>query len=213
MSKIAICTVAAYGTTPAFVTLTDKRKAEYCFRHDIDYQRSSVNAHPEEAPNWSKFQAVREALKAGAEWAVWMDADAAPMNDRKDLDELLGGMPQRMVIQRNSEGWDGAVFAMPNTERAFKMLDALDATYTLRRFRHARHTDHTAIAYYADTDFQDFIQEPPSDFGWCQTLNIYARGRELNEYQHHRSWCLHVPNKKDRLREAIFNEFLENDAR
>ena len=207
--KVTICTAAIYRNVPDFVAMTDRRKADYCFLHDLDYQRTSVNAHPGEQPQWTKFQAVREALKAGADWAVWMDADAAPMNDRKDLDELLCRMQGHMVAQRSGEGWDGAVFAMPNIPLSFKMLDALQLPYTFRRFRGARHTCNTAMAYLLDTDYQDFVAEPPRDFGWCQVLDIYARGRELNEYEHHKSWCLHVPNKKDTLRTAIFKEFME----
>lgn len=206
--KITICTVACYRNPPEFVQITDRLKAEYCFRWDIDYQRTSVNVHPGERPNWSKFQAVLDAFKSGADWAVWMDADAAPVNMKADLEGLLQDAPQRCIMQRDALGWNNGVFAIPNCERARKLMENLDAPFIIRRYRNSRFYDQTAMALMADTDYMDFFAEPPQEFGFNNYTNIYNRGMEPNEYIHGKSWCLHVPGKKDGLRAIVFKEIL-----
>lgn len=212
--KVAICTcfIPPEGMKPQenYAEVTDALKKMYAKRHapDVEYLYSNENPHEGRDPHFCKFGMLIYALTQGYDWAVWMDADAAPVNMEKSVVDFLSSIDQtKMVMCKDINGWNSGVFAVPNTERSMQWLAMLDSQEVHDHFKEAPTWDQEAIIQSIGLDeFKDFVQEPPSDFGWNDYEPIYKY------YGHHPvpnvygfdSWVLHIPGYGDVYRRNRF---------
>lgn len=218
--KVAICTVGVYDPPlephADYVKMTNQLKYLYCEKHGHAFVRSDENPRPGRTGHWSKFPALLYALKKlGVDWAIWMDCDAAPVNFKIDVADMLARMePDKVVIQKDILGWNSGVFAVPNTEKAVHWLVALDSEQTHDSFKSAPFFDQDAIAASFETEhFVDFQQNPPPEFGFNQFEDIYQwygkSGLSFpNEYIPGRHWCLHIPGYGNAYRRIRFEGIL-----
>ena len=179
--KVALCTCfieqpgAADGEYD-YVAITDSLKAYYCRIHEnVDFICSKENPHPDRDPHFCKFAMLLYAFLKGYDWAVWMDADAAPVNMDFDIAEYLFTVDQtKMVIGNDINGLNSGVFAMPNTDKSDTWLRMLDTQQVNDFFRKFPFWDQDAIADSLKTEyFKDFAQEPDPGIGFNSYENIY----------------------------------------
>lgn len=218
--KIAICTVASYKTPlprhEDFVSASNELKRLYCERHGYRWIFSSDNPRPDISAQWAKFSIILHAFREhGADWAVWMDADAAPVKMDFDLEAFLSTMPSdKIVMCRDILGWNSGVFAVPNCPRAVEWLEMLDGDKTVKRFdpypRQYPFKDQDAIKVSFESGYADFVVEPPKEIGWNNYDRIYAKYSNgmPNEFEEGKHWCLHIPGFYNAHRKKRFEHFL-----
>ena len=222
--KVAICTLASYKTPlrpqDDFVTVTNNLKAKYSEMHGIRFLFSDDNPRPEVSAQWGKFSLVEHALREGADWAVWMDADAAPVNMDFDLVRYLSDFPKNTIIMgRDVLGWNSGVFAVPNCDRSFKWLEELGSDETLAKFdpdpKKYPFKDQDAIVASFEGEYADFVTEPDADIGWNNYDKIYDRYSDgmPNEFVDGDHWCLHIPGFFNGYRHWRFSQFDERVGR
>lgn len=224
--KIAICTVACYPKPLEphndFVTVTNELKKRYCERHGIRFVYSTDNPLAPATSHWAKFPILEHALKDdGADWAVWMDADAAPVNMDADLEAFLSKCDQtKMVMAKDVLGWNSGVFAVPNTGRALEWLRKMYSHEIVEHYgsHHDLYPffDQNAIVDSISGEYADFVHEPDKAFGWNQYDKIYAfysdgMPNEFRETEKH--WCLHIPGFANAHRKQRFLYFLLRDGK
>lgn len=224
--KIAICTVACYPNPLEphndFVSVTNELKKRYCERHGIRFVYSTDNPLAPATGHWAKFPILEHALKDdGADWAVWMDADAAPVNMDADLEAFLAKCDQtKMVIAKDVLGWNSGVFAVPNTGRALEWLRKMYSHEIVEHYgsHHDLYPffDQNAIVDSISGEYADFVQEPRPSFGWNNYDRIYAfysegMPNEYSEIEGH--WCLHIPGFANAHRKQRFLYFLLKDGK
>lgn len=214
-----ICTVGAYEKEPPmaenYLEVTNKLKELYCERYNTVFYFSDNNPYPNRTGHWTKFPMLKQALKdSGADWAIWMDCDAAPVNHDLDVGEFLKTLDQgKIVMLTDILGWNSGVFAVPNTERAMQWLDEMASEATFKRFERAQFWDQDAIAdSFNNGDYQDFVQQPPDYFGWNHFDDIYqwykAHNKHFpNVFDPDKHWCLHIAGYGDCYRRKRFIEF------
>lgn len=215
--KIAICTVACYPKPLEphndFVTVTNELKKRYCERHGIRYVYSTDNPLAPATALWAKFPILEHALKDdGADWAVWMDADAAPVNMDAALEAFLANCDQtKIVLGKDVLGWNAGIFAVPHTERALEWLRKMYSQSMINQYENAAFKEQTAMGDTFKGEYADFVQEPAKSFGWNNYDRIYAfysegMPNEFSETAGH--WCLHIPGFNNAHRRQRFLYFL-----
>lgn len=215
--KVALCTcfIPPEGMKhhEDYCSITDEIKKLYCRRHpDVEFLYSRETPHEGRDPHFCKFGMLIYALSQGYDWAIWMDADAAPVNMDADVAKFLSSLDQtKMVMQKDINGWNSGVFAVPNTETAMRWLAMLDGQEAHDFFKDAPTWDQEAIIQSLELpEFKDFVQEPPPRFGWNDYEPIYKYyGNKFvpNEYNRN-SWCLHIPGYADVYRRNRFASIL-----
>ena len=224
--KIAICTVACYPNPLEphndFVSVTNELKKRYCERHGIRFVYSTDNPLAPATGHWAKFPILEHALKDdGADWAVWMDADAAPVNMEADLEAVLAKCDQtKMVMAKDVLGWNSGVFAVPNTGRALEWLRKMYSHEIVEHYGSHHDVypffDQNAIVDSINGAYADFVQEPDKDFGWNQYDKIYAFYSDGMPNEFHVGdghWCLHIPGFANAHRRQRFLYFLLRDGK
>ena len=218
--NIAICTVASYKTPlrpeENFIDATNALKQLYCERHGLRYIFSDDNPRPEISAQWAKFSMILHAFRDHkADWAIWMDADAAPVNLDFDVAKFLGRMPMDKVIMRKDIlGWNSGVFAVPNCPRAIEWLTMLDTDETVKRFDpypdKYPFKDQDAIVASFEEGYGDFVIQPADVIGWNQYDKIYGRYSNgmPNEFIEGKHWCLHIPGFYNGHRKKRFEYFI-----
>lgn len=218
--KIAICTVASYKTPlrpeEDFVSVSNELKRLYCEKHGYRWIFSSDNPRPEISAQWAKFSIILHAFKEhGADWAVWMDADAAPVKMGFDLEAFLSTMPKDKIIMcKDILGWNSGVFAVPNCPRTIEWLTMLDSEETVKKFdpfpQQYPFKDQDAIKASFEGEYADFVIEPPSNIGWNNYDRVYAKYSYgmPNEFDEDFHWCLHIPGFYNGYRKNRFEHFL-----
>lgn len=212
--KVAICTcfISTGGNSAEnnYVDVTDALKSHYCRRHnDVDFLCSKENPHPGRDPHFCKFSMLLYAFLKGYDWAVWMDADAAPVNMDFDIAEYLSKQDgEHMLIQSDVLGLNSGVFAMPNTERSILWLRTLDTEKVDEVFRKSRFWDQDAIvSLLEDERFKDFAEAPYEGIGFNNYENVAPVTQEdspiPNEYRKGH-WVLHIPAMPDAYRYRRF---------
>lgn len=222
--KVTICTLASYKEPlrphEDFVTVTNNLKAKYAEKHGIRFLFSHDNPRPEVSAQWGKFSLIEHALREGADWAVWMDADAAPVNMDFNIARYLADMPKdRIIMCRDVLGWNSGVFAVPNCDRSFKWLEELGSDETLAMFdpypQKYPFKDQDAIKASFEGGYSDFVVEPAEHVGWNQYDKIYDRYSDgmPNEFVDGKHWCLHIPGFYNGYRHWRFGQFDERVGR
>ena len=206
--KIAMLTNALYGSMPDWVAFTDLLKCRYCGAYGIDYVRTAANPHPELRPEWQKPKVILDAMKAGHDWIIWMDCDAAPINIGYDVRPYLAGVGDHVVMMKDIMGWNSGVFALPNTTRGRRWMTLIESMRNDKRY-HQGVYEQTAIAETFDMDeWRDFVVEPPREIGWNNYLELYGQRGDPNLFRVGH-WTLHVPAGSDQIRSSIFREFVK----
>ena len=106
--KVALCTCFVaeedmLASEMDYVNITDSLKAYYCKLHDnVDFICSKENPHPGRDPHFCKFSMLLYAFLKGYDWAIWMDADAAPVNMSFDIADYLSKCDQTKMVMQNS---------------------------------------------------------------------------------------------------------------
>ncbi len=220
--KVALCScfIPEHNVNPAeydYVSVTDSLKAFYCRTHEgVDFVCSKENPHPGRDPHFCKFSMILYAFLKGYDWAIWMDADAAPVNMSFDIADYLSRFDKdHMLIQRDVNGINSGVFAMPNTERSDTWLRMLDTEKVDEFFRKSKFWDQDAIASLLDTpEFRDFAIEPDREIGFNNYENIYpAEDEQLPNEYHKGDWVLHIPGMTNAYRFRRFMRELERSKR
>lgn len=216
--KVALCTCfippADMKPHEDYASVTDEIKRLYCRRHpDVEFLYSRETPHEGRDPHFCKFGMLIYALSQGYDWAIWMDADAAPVNMDADVAKFLSSLDQtKMVMQKDINGWNSGVFAVPNTETAAKWLAMLDGQDVHDFFKDAPTWDQEAIIQSLGLpEFKDFAQEPDDRFGWNDYEPIYkyyGENEVPNIYSENASWCLHIPGYADVYRRNRFATIL-----
>lgn len=218
--KIAICTVASYKTPlrqhEDFVSVSNELKRLYCERHGYRWIFTGDNPRPEISAQWAKFSIILHAFREhGADWAVWMDADAAPVKMDFDLEAFLATTPNdKIVMCKDILGWNSGVFAVPNCQRAFEWLDKLGSDETVKKFdpypQRYPFKDQDAIKASFESGYSDFVIEPPKEIGWNNYDKVYAKYSNgmPNEFIEGQHWCLHIPGFYNGYRKKRFEHFL-----
>ena len=201
-----------------YVNITDSLKAYYCRTHEnVDFICSKENPHPGRDPHFCKFSMLLYAFLKGYDWAVWMDADAAPVNMDFDIVDYLSKCDQtKMVIAEDVNGLNSGVFAMPNTDKSDTWLRMLDTEKVSDFFSKSRFWDQDAIVDSLKTEyFRDFTQAPDPGIGFNSYENIYPHYGDVelpNEYRKGH-WVLHIPGTTNTYRARRFLRELERAKR
>ena len=220
--KVALCScfIAEQNVNPAeydYVSVTDSLKAFYCRTHEnVDFVCSKENPHPGRDPHFCKFSMLLYAFLKGYDWAIWMDADAAPVNMGFDIAEYLSRQDkEHMLIQKDVNGINSGVFAMPNTSRSDVWLRMLDTEKVDEFFRNSKFWDQDAIESLLETEqFSDFAVEPDKSIGFNNYEVIYPAADTPipNEYRKG-DWVLHIPGAPNGYRYRRFLRELERSKR
>ncbi len=211
--KIAIVTIAT-KECDSYARYTNEIKIKYCAKHGYDFLLHKETLNPDKHIYWSKIPAMRMALKAGNDWAIWMDADCAPVN--MDLPFNFNHyIPQEYTIgkiccmmSKDVLGYNCGVFALRNCKESFDFLDWLETDDVYNRYRTNPFPEQNAMAEYFNTHV-DFCC--PLPYGFNNYDNIYPDYHNgiPNEYKKG-NWCLHVPGYNNRYRAVRFSNILKS---
>lgn len=205
--KTAIVTNALYKQPPAYLEYTDELKRRYCEKWGITYERTALNPHPGLHSVFSKFAALRQAIKKDYDWLVWMDCDAAPVTLTADLNTWLSTQPEKVIMLKDALGWNAGVFAVPVCTRSIEWLDWLDKTDNLIKFD-SGYRDQDEMAYTFKTTHKNFINDTGYDFGFNHYDDLYTHKDKPNLFVEGKSWCLHIPGYNDTYREERFGNII-----
>lgn len=190
---IALVSIAAYGNNlPDFVRVFAKHQEEYCRKYGIKYVQYNEAILRDKSPHWSKFPAVRKELDECADWVIWMDADAFPINKDKSIENYLNTVRTPVVMRKDRLGWNNGVFAFRNCPESCVMLDWLESEETYRRFSKVAFIEQAAMAHYMDNAVPDIVTIPPDSFGFNQYPTEIYGGGIPNKYKEG-DWCVHFP--------------------
>ena len=218
--NLAICTVASYKTPFRngcnFVAVTNALKQLYCDKFGHRFIYSQDNPRPEISGQWAKFSIILHAFKDhGADWAIWMDADAAPVNFGFDVAKFLETQANdKIIMAKDILGWNSGVFAVPNCPRAIEWLTMLDSDETVRKYdpypQKYPFKDQDAIKDTLEGGYADFVVQPPPEIGWNSYDKIYGKYSDgmPNEFIDGQHWCLHIPGFYHGHRTKRFEYFL-----
>lgn len=202
--KVAICTSGIYENKHRFVEITNELKKTYCKKNGIGFLFCDQTTDNNRRNTWSRFSLLLQAFDAGADWAVWMDADVAPLNHDFNLVDFLSEIPNdKIVINRNVKGFDCAVFAVPKTDRMIEWLLCMDSEETFNKYKSTALQEKSAIE---DSLFVDMYQTVQENVGWCCYEDIYSRP-DLQIFEFGKHWCLHIPHMGDNYRESRFRYY------
>lgn len=180
-----------------YVEDTDALKEAYCGRHRIDYLRTSDDPRPQQRPEWAKPVLMSRVLSSGYDWAVWMDADAAPVNLEFDLSGFLSGHPGKVVIQQVGEEFNSGVFAVPATPEAAGWLEYVDSQREVPEYQ-SGHVEQLAIDASLRGRWPHLAYEPPFEVGWNHRIRHFMASPAAGY------WCLHLPGTADAERDLTF---------
>lgn len=102
--------------------LNRERNTEYCRLHEMDYWHRVENSLPGSDPlkgSWAKIELMRQALEAGYEYVIWLDADTLIRNMKSDLREAelynhIGACWHRIPQLHH---WNVGALYLSNSER------------------------------------------------------------------------------------------------
>lgn len=191
--EVCILTNCIYNPLPEYVAISDAAKARYCARHNMGWLSLRSNPRPDSHPCWCKPSLLIWALER-YEWAIWMDADALPVNQEWSVARYLEGLEEPVVMGKDINGFNAGVFAVRKDARDW--LGIIDSRRHLpqytRRFREQQAmADSIAMGEIA-------CHVPDLAYGWNDYIpELYNRTCDRNIYRRGESWCLHLPAVKD----------------
>lgn len=199
--RIALVTNAIYSRTPRFVKITDNLKQAYCQAQDIKFVRLHDNPHRDLHPVWCKPRVLLNTLY-DYDCVVWMDCDAAPLNKDFDLRHFIAGQGDRVIMQRDINGWNAGVFSVPHTDDGLAWLQYIEDRRNEPQYQH-RFREQQAMADSFAGEWGRIVTEPPQHIGWNSYLHIYNRTGDKNIYKPGH-WCLHLPAVDNARRAELF---------
>ena len=142
---------------------------------------------PGRPPSWSKLILVNRAFANGADWAWWLDADAAITNLEIDVRQYCRQDVDFVVAKDEENGMNCGSFLMRNSDASRALIDA---AWNRTEFIHHQWWEQKAIA-------ATLMDEPDI----CTVL--YVPQRAINSYP--TNWqpgdlVIHAPGYPDRKR-------------
>ena len=115
----------------SLLRLTQDHHAAFCARFGIDYNYRDKTRLTDKRPHWRKVQLIAEALVAGYETVMWMDADAVIMTPKIDIMSFAG--PDLSVCEcfdspTVERHYNTGVLFLRNTETVRRFVSMWDAT-------------------------------------------------------------------------------------
>ncbi|MBP5458950.1 MAG: hypothetical protein J6Y62_02060 [Clostridia bacterium] len=205
--KITLVTVSAYKERPEYLDSTERLKFSYCLKWKWGYKCRKALTRPGYHPVWEKMPVLKEALKEGADWAVWMDADAAPVTPSMDVGSYLAAEEKKIIMLKDRNGINAGVFAVPNERHFLEWLDYIDKQRDNPRYRDGWKEQNAMKDSFAGP-FKGCMKEPPREIGWNQYLDVYDYRNEWNLWREG-DWCLHLPACRDSFRTETFKKHME----
>lgn len=103
--------------------ITYRTVEKYCqkWRH-ISQRHKIEDNNPK--PHWQKIKFISQSLANGADWCVWIDADAFINNQEYDLRQLLDSKND-LTIANDFNGLNSGVMIWQNTERSRAFLKTI----------------------------------------------------------------------------------------
>lgn len=209
--KIALVTSIAYKNgNPEYVKYTNELKRVYCDKWGWDFQIETKLYHPEVHPVWNKLPVLlRILMRQEIDWAIWMDADATPVNMNKDISSYLAGEEAKVILAEDVNGINCGVFAVPNTRFVKGWLQYIEARRSLPQYKSGWKEQTAMRDSFMISPYCHIWKTPPKNLGWNNYLDIYPYKNEVNLFKDG-DWCLHVPGASDEQRNEIFRQHIPN---
>lgn len=205
--KVILCTNNYYPINkPVFLYYTDKLKQSYCNKYDILYYHDQKCYYPDFHPVWFKLSIIKECFElcdSEDDWIIWMDGDAAPVNFNINIKKYLEKTQKKIIMLKDLNNFNAGVFAIPNIDRAKKFIDYVDSQRSNDKYRDVGWREQQVMIDLFNEEYSDFYKIPPASLGF----NHYMGRQEFNTFDFHKSWCLHLPNSSQAIRNNWFYYF------